>query len=230
MAQKILLIDGNTEHATQVCEQLRNQQMEVSQVSTIELAIRQMALYRFDVIALNSLTEGAHFVLSLLFDLRQAKHTLLLTYPIPDANDRANLLNRGFDMCLPKEAPKECVAAIKALLRKPNVSEDDCMDLDTGFVVYKEFAINPLCHKVTMRGKDITFSMLEFKMLYLLASNPGITFSIDRIYDRVRGEDSSYGSEIVRNHIYSIRKKLGLSARDGSYIKTINGARYRFGG
>ena len=184
---------------------------------------------RFDVIALNSLTEGAHFILSLLFDLRQAKYTLLLTYPIPDANDRATLLNRGFDMCLPDESPKECVAAVKALLRKPDVSEDDGMDLDTGFVVYKELVINPLCHKVTMRGKDITFSMLEFKILYLLASNPSIIFSIDRIYDRVRGEEAGYSSEIVHNHICSIRKKLGLSARDSGYIKTINGIGYCFG-
>lgn len=230
MAQKILLIDGNTEHSVKICEQLQNKRIEVSQVSTIERAVRQAALYRFDVIALNSITEGAHFILSLLFDLRQVKNTLLLIYPIPDPNDRASLMNRGFDMCLPDDNPKECAAAVVALLRKPNVSEGDCVDLDTGFVVHKELVINPLRHKVTMRGKDVTLSMLEFQILYLLASNPGIVFSIDRIYDRVRGEESRYGSEMVRSHICSIRKKLGLSRKDDSYIKTITGAGYRFGG
>ena len=67
-----------------------------------------MMIRTFDVVALDTDVEDASRLIRLLLDLRHAKSTLLLLYPIEDSDIRAGFLNRGFDMCLPSSNPKEC--------------------------------------------------------------------------------------------------------------------------
>ena len=79
-----------------------------------------------------------------------------------------------------------------------------------------------------MKDTAVTLTTMEFKLLYFLASNPTIVFSKDRIYERVWQENSLYGSKSVNDMICSIRKKLKLSPKDPTYIKTIKGTGYCF--
>ena len=52
-----------------------------------------------------------------------------------------------------------------------------------------------------MRGSQLSFTALEFKLLYFLASNPSIVFSRELIYERVWRESSLYGSKSVNDLI-----------------------------
>lgn len=79
-----------------------------------------------------------------------------------------------------------------------------------------------------MKGIAVTLTTMEFRLLYFLASNPAIIFSKERIYERVWQENSLYGSKSVSDMICSIRRKLKLSPKDTTYIKTVKGAGYCF--
>ena len=72
-------------------------------------------------------------------------------------------------------------------------------------------------------------SVLEFKILFALASSPGRVFTRDQLMTSVY-EDTN---EIVLDrtidvHIKNIRKKLGDNPREPKYIESVFGVGYRF--
>ena len=131
-------------------------------------------------------------------------------------------------VCLAENSPKECSAAVCALLRRPSADEYPTEAAPPGRIIYKDLMMDPLRQRVTMRGSQLSFTALEFKLLYFLASNPSIVFSRELIYERVWRESSLYGSKSVNDLICSIRKKMGLSPKDTDYIKTVKGVGYCF--
>lgn len=207
---------------------LRKNGIEPCVASTIQSAVSQMMIRTFDVVALDTDTEDAARLIGLLLDLRHAKNTLLLLFPVENSNARASFLTRGFDMCLACSAPRECAAAICSLLRRPSVHEYPTGATPPGRIFYKDLTIDPLRQKVLMKNAEVVLTTLEFKLLYFLASNPSIVFSREVIYERVWRENSLYGTKSVTDLICSIRKKLGLSPADIAYIKTIKGVGYCF--
>lgn len=226
--KRVLLIEADQAQAEDTRAILRKNGIEPCVAPTIQSAVSQMMIHTFDVVCLDTDTEDAARLIGLLLDLRHAKNTLLLMFPIGDSDIRASFLARGFDMCLSCSAPKECAAAICSLLRRPSVHEYPTKDTPPARILYKDLTIDPLRQKVLMGNAEVTLTTLEFRLLYFLASNPTIVFSREVIYERVWRENSLYGTKSVTDLICSIRKKLGLSSADSAYIKTIKGVGYCF--
>ena len=226
--KRVLLIEETMELAELTRTFLGKAGIVPSIASNIQSAVSQMMIHPFDVVALDAGTRDAARLIGLLLDLRHAKNTLLLMFPIGDANVRAAYMNRGFDMCLAENSPTECSAAIRALLRRPSAHEYPAEAAPPGRIIYKDLMMDPLRQRVTMRGSQLSFTAMEFKLLYFLASNPSIVFSRELIYERVWRESSLYGSKSVNDLICSIRKKLGLSPKDTDYIRTVKGVGYCF--
>ena len=228
LGKRVLLIEETVEIADSTRAFLGKAGIVPTVAFNIQSAISQMMIRSFDVVALDMDTEDSARLIGLLLDLRHAKNTLLLIFPVVDADNRATFMNRGFDMCLTGSSPRECSAAVCALLRRPSADEYPAETAPPGRIIYKDLTMDPLRQRVTMRGSQIPFTAMEFKLLYFLASNPSIVFSRELIYERVWRESSLYGSKSVNDLICSVRRKLGLSPQDSDYIKTIKGVGYCF--
>lgn len=226
--KRVLLIEHHKERVEQLHVLLGKFNITPRTASTIQGAIRQMMINTFDVVALNADVEDAACLIGLLLDLRHAKNTLLLLFPIEQSDVRASFLNRGFDMCLFTAEPKECAAAICSLLRRPSVHEYPTGATPPGRIIYKDLTLDPLRQKAWMKNTAVTLTTREFKLLYFLASNASIVFSKELLYERIWEENSLYGSKSVSDMICSIRRKLNLSSVDTTYIKTIRGTGYCF--
>ena len=59
---------------------------------------------------------------------------------------------------------------------------------------------------------------MEFDVLCYLASNPDIAFTRDQIYEAVSRDNYVGGSYLIRDIIYRLRTKLGISN-----IQTLHG-------
>lgn len=79
-----------------------------------------------------------------------------------------------------------------------------------------------------MQEQTINLTPKEFELLYLLANNPGVTFSKEQIYFHVWKIQDDMGVSTVTDHISSLRRKLGIHSRDNDYIQTVFGVGYRF--
>ena len=64
---------------------------------------------------------GSAPLLNKLLDLKNAKGTLLLLYPILNREARTEFYRRGFDMCVASEDPAECAAAISVMLQRLDI-------------------------------------------------------------------------------------------------------------
>jgi two-component system phosphate regulon response regulator PhoB len=78
--------------------------------------------------------------------------------------------------------------------------------------------------EVLVDGVPIALSSTEYRLLCLLAQNPGVIFTRQQIIERVRGADYPATDRSVDNHLVALRKKL-LSA--ASLIDTVRGVGYR---
>jgi two-component system phosphate regulon response regulator PhoB/two-component system alkaline phosphatase synthesis response regulator PhoP len=64
----------------------------------------------------------------------------------------------------------------------------------------------------------------EFKILHLLASNPGKVYSRDKLLDVLWGDEKIVVDRTIDVHVRHLREKLGKA---GAYIKNIRGVGYK---
>lgn len=138
--------------------------------------------------------------------------------------DRVLGLELGADDYVVKPfSPRELLARVKALLRrqvrvaeKREVVELGGLRLDSG------------TQEVSVRGRPVELSTLEFKLLHFLVSNPRRIFSRDRLLDEVWGRDRFVTPRTVDVHIRRLREKIEAQADRPQYVQTVRGAGYRF--
>ncbi len=118
-------------------------------------------------------------------------------------------------------SPRVLLARIKAVLRRRSAREpEESMTLQVGDIV-----INPQRHEVLVRGKPVTLTYVEFRLLHYLARRPGWVFTRQQIIDNVRGDNYPVTDRSVDVQVVGLRKKLGPC---GYLIETVRGVGYRF--
>jgi len=138
--------------------------------------------------------------------------------------DRVLGLEIGADDYVVKPfSPRELVARVKAVLRrqervaeKREVVEAGALRLDTR------------TQEVTVRGRPVELSALEFKLLYFLASHPRHVFDRDRLLDEVWGRDRFVTPRTVDVHIRRLREKIEEQPNHPQFLQTVRGTGYRF--
>ena len=118
-------------------------------------------------------------------------------------------------------SPRVLLARVAAALRRAAVETGT----DAAPLRIHELEIDPLRFSATLAGKPLSLTSTEFRILHLLAGQPGRVFTRYQIVDRVHGEDYPVTDRSVDVQIAGLRKKLGERSR---YIETVRGIGYRF--
>ena len=82
--------------------------------------------------------------------------------------------------------------------------------------------------RVLQDGKDINLTRLEYSILVLLASNPGIVLTRTQIFEAVWNMDSDICQSSISTVICNLRKKIEPDSKNPTYIKTVLGVGYKF--
>ncbi|MBF6606324.1 MAG: response regulator transcription factor [Chloroflexi bacterium] len=139
--------------------------------------------------------------------------------------DRIVGLSVGADDYLVKPfSPRELVARVKALLRRPRPANRAGVD---GVLERDDLAIDPRRRQVTVGGRSIALTTIEFDLLLALAEEPGIVLGRQRLLDRVWGTDYVGDEHVVDVHLANLRRKLGDDAVTPRFIETVRGVGYR---
>ena len=80
--------------------------------------------------------------------------------------------------------------------------------------------------EVTVDGSPVKLTPLEFRILLLLAKNPGRVFSADEIYERV-WQERAVNTDTVMVHVRNIREKIELDPKNPKYLKVVWGVGYK---
>ena len=73
---------------------------------------------------------------------------------------------------------------------------------------------------------QLTF--IEFELLAVLASNPGVVFSRRELLERLRGSADYREPRTIDVHVRHLREKIESDPSNPELILTIRGAGYRF--
>ena len=143
-----------------------------------------------------------------------------------DEVDKLIGLSVGADDYMTKPfSPRELVARIRAMLRRPRGGTGD----DASVRAFGELRIDPLSREVLRSGDKIDLTRIEFDLLDVLSSNPRMAFSRAKLLERVWGPDWFGDDHVVDVHISNLRKKIGDDPNSPRYVRTVRGVGYRMG-
>ncbi|MFV0389404.1 MAG: response regulator [Pyrinomonadaceae bacterium] len=119
--------------------------------------------------------------------------------------------------------PRELVARIRAILRRANVLGQS---LEDEKVIVGDLEINKGARFVSVEGKEIPLTAVEFDLLVALASDAGQVVKKEDLSLEVLGRELSPYDRSLDMHVSNLRKKLGLRPNGSERIKTIRSVGY----
>lgn len=123
-------------------------------------------------------------------------------------------------------SPRELMARVQAMLRRPRPRrEDDAPDTRT----FGELAVDPVGREVWLSGEPVALTRTEFDLLAVLADRPRMVFTRRQLIDSVWGETWVGDEHLVDVHIGHLRRKLGDDPAEGRFVRTVRGVGYRMG-
>jgi DNA-binding response OmpR family regulator len=142
-------------------------------------------------------------------------------------DDRIEGLELGADDYVPKPfSPRELVARVRAVLRRSEHPELGGREL----LRFEGLVIDLARGCVLLDGREVALTPAEFKLLAALARAPGRVFSRDDLALRALGEDFEGLDRTVDAHIMNLRRKIEPDRSAPTYVETVFGQGYRFGG
>jgi len=122
-------------------------------------------------------------------------------------------------------SPRELVARVRAVLRRVG-QEVPQGPMEMRFA---DLVIDRRSHEVRVRDEVVSLTPTEFRLLEVLAGEPGRAFTRLELLDRVFGYDFEGFERTIDVHVKNLRKKIERDPGNPTYVQTIYGVGYKFG-
>ena len=141
--------------------------------------------------------------------------------------EKVRALDLGADDYLTKPiGTSELLARIRTALRHSNRLNTDSPLYKRPFHA-KGLTIDFEKHLVSVDGKDVHLTQIEFKIISLLAQNSGRVMTYDTIISKIWGPYADDDNSILRVNMAHIRRKLEQNPAEPQYVFTEIGIGYR---
>lgn len=143
-----------------------------------------------------------------------------------EETDRIAGLEMGADDYVVKPfSPQELVSRVRAVLRRARGSSGESLQ---GELVFPNLRVDPQTRLVTVREQEVSLTVKEFEMLWLMARHPRQVFSRDQLLEHIWGLSDYIDPGTVTVHVRRLREKIESDPSHPAHILTVWGVGYKF--
>ena len=124
--------------------------------------------------------------------------------------------------------PLELMARIKSQLRRYTQLVNMCANIDRIYRV-DDLIIDDTQRKVTVEGRNVRLTPIEYKILRFLVQQRGKVFSNSQIYENIWHMQAIGADNTIAVHIRHIREKIEKNPKEPRYLKVVWGNGYKVG-
>ena len=116
----------------------------------------------------------------------------------------------------------------KALVYCLGIDRDTRVNVDRIYEV-DGLVIDDMQRKVTVDGRNVRLTPIEYKILRLLVRQKGKVFSNSQIYENIWNMQAIGADNTIAVHIRHIREKIEKNPKEPRYLKVVWGNGYKVG-
>lgn len=219
---KLLIIEDEVDFANALARGLRKLGYEVDLAADGIQGLELVEVNEYDLLILDLNLPGMDG-LEICRQLRTAQPQLLILMLTARSRleDKVTGLDLGADDYLVKPFHfEELAARIRALLRRD-------LRVREPVLCAGKLKLDPACRTAWQGKRRLELTRKELAILEYLMRHPGEVISQEELIEHVWSEDVNLFTSSVRNHIHSLRRKLGDTAEKPRFIETVTGEGYR---
>ena len=230
MADKILVVDDEHDIADLIEVYLQNENYTVFKYYSAKEALTCIESIELDLAILDIMMPEVNG-----FDICR-KIRQQYTFPIimltakDEETDKITGLTLGADDYITKPfRPLEMIARVKAQLRRYKKYNSTKEEPDASSVLcYSGLEINTKTYECLVNRNLVSLTPTEFSILRILLENKGTVVSSEKLFHDIwKDEYYSKSNNTITVHIRHLREKMGDTAEEPKYIKTIWGVGYK---
>lgn len=220
---RILVIDDEPTIRESVSYALEREGFEVRAVEDGEIGLRVAREEPFDAVVLDVMLPGLSGTeVCRRLRAESAVPILMLTARTAEI-DRVVGLELGADDYVPKPfAMRELVARVRALLRRRELDRSE----DGWYRRVGGIEIDFRRHEVRVDGTRVDLTPAEFKLLALLASDPGRAWERRELMRQLWESEHVGDERAVDAHVVNLRRKVEVDPSAPRRILTVRGVGY----
>ncbi len=227
--RRVLVVDDETQIVDVLRAYLEREGLVVETCGSVADAVPALARIAPDVLVLDiTLPDGSGLdVLRAAASPNARIPTIMLTARGDEA-DRVLGLELGADDYVTKPfSPRELVARVRSLLRRTlHDAAHPSEGTRSRHARVGDLEIDHPFHEVRVGGNPVNLTATEFKILTILAENPGEVFTRSGLLDRLH-DDGEIFERTLDRHINNLRKKIEKDPRNPEYVVTVYGVGYK---
>jgi two-component system response regulator MtrA len=223
MGQRILVIEDDQSIAEIVGILLRAEGFEVSYCADGNQALNAFQVVNPDLVLLDLMLPGRDGI-EICRAIREFSGIpIVMLTARSDTSDVVTGLEAGADDYVVKPIKnEELIARIRARLR--NIEAPSVNEISVGDLV-----IDVAGHGVKRGDRNISLTVLEFKLLVTLAKRPWQVFSREALLEEVWEYQHAADTRLVNVHVQRLRAKIEIDPEHPEIVVTVRGVGYKAG-
>jgi DNA-binding response OmpR family regulator len=221
---RILVVDDDADIRILLRELLQRAGYDVDEVEDGRAALRQLYATPPALVILDVTMPGmdGYQTLERIRDLSEVP-VMMLTARTQELEKVRGLAAGADDYVAKPFGRQELLARVQALLRRSG-GKTEVVDAYADDVIEIDYAQR----RVRLRGREVSLTPLEFKLLSAFVRHPNQVLSREQLLDLVWGDPYGVSSDQVKLYVGYLRKKLSPDDPESVPIETVRGFGYRY--